>query len=65
VARRVAPLLDELALSPPGTRVLLLGHQFTNAVVQCLATGIPLDQVRSLLSPTGELRRADLAHRSG
>ncbi|HVP38078.1 MAG TPA: histidine phosphatase family protein [Candidatus Saccharimonadales bacterium] len=65
VARRVAPLLDELAAAPPGSRVLLLGHQFTNAVIQCLATGTPLDQVRSLLAPTGELRGVDLSARAG
>jgi broad specificity phosphatase PhoE len=64
VARRVAPLLDELAASPPGTGVLLLGHQFTNAVLLCLATGVPLDQVRTLLVPPGEVRRAELAPRA-
>jgi broad specificity phosphatase PhoE len=63
VARRVAPLLDGLAASPPGTGVLMLGHQFTNAVLLCLATGVPLDQVRTLLVPPGELRRAELAPR--
>ncbi|MBI5838358.1 MAG: histidine phosphatase family protein [Candidatus Eisenbacteria bacterium] len=65
VARRVAPLLDELAALSPGTRVLLLGHQFTNAVILCLVGGIPLDAVRTQLAAPGEFRRTVLAHRGG
>ena len=57
VARRVAPLLDSIAAEDPGAeRILLLGHQFTNAVIQCLATGRPLDQVRSAFQPPGTIR---------
>ena len=60
VARRVAPLLDELARMPEGSRILVVGHQFTNAVIQCLLSGTPLDQVRSLNAKPAEIRRLAL-----
>ena len=63
VARRVAPLLDELAAGRRGSRTLLLGHQFTLAVVNCLVTGVPLDQVRTLLATPGEVRQVALPAR--
>jgi probable phosphoglycerate mutase len=63
VARRVAPLLDELARMPSGSRILVVGHQFTNAVIRCLLTGTPLDQVRSRYSQPAEIHRVDLPFR--
>lgn len=65
VARRVAPLLDELSAGPEGSRVLLVGHQFTLAIFTCLVTGTPLDQVRSRFLKSAELLRLRLPHRSG
>lgn len=65
VARRVAPFLDELALSPRGGRILLVGHQFCLAILACLVSGTPLSQVRSHFLASCEVKRLSLSLRRG
>ena len=60
VARRVAPFLDELAVSPRGGRILLVGHQFCLAILACLVSGTPLSGVRSHFLASCEVKRMTL-----
>ncbi len=63
VARRVAPLLDEFAEFSRPTTVVIFGHQYTNAVLYCLISGVPLHLFREHFTTPGSVRRATIPGR--
>lgn len=54
VARRVGAAADDIQLSHPSGRVVVVSHGLALAALRCRAEGVPLERARSLIPPNAE-----------